>query len=365
MSSRRPLRYKEVINPERILANLLRDYVDGNLDDYTFLYRASVVAIDQVGGAFETTPPNPKNSIRARVITNARDGNLADDNLPVFYPLFPHDTLPVKEGEHIYVIFEDANEKTHGIWLCRITDPNTTENANLVPGVQKYQNDPANDFSQIGAEQAVQDTDSPPTVVQVSPEFTVENVPKFVARKGDRVIEGSNNTVIVLGRDRPTNPSSGQAQGAGTIDLVAGRANPNDMDMAADKSRIYITMNSDVDGNLGINVGQSAGPTAAIAIKSDQIRIVARNGMKIVVEGGDVQIDAQSILMGTNPQDPAMLGQKFKDAIQPLLQALSGPAIGALGQVPVPPNPAVAQAATQLLSALVAGNILSNKIKVE
>lgn len=312
MASRRPIRTKEIQNPERILNNLLKDYVDGNLDDYTFLYRASVVKIDTLGGVLETDPPNPKNSIQARIITNARDKDLEDDELPVFYPLFPHDAMPVKETEHVYVIFEDAAEKTHGIWLCRIPDPNDTENVNIVPGIQKYQNNTANDFSSVGADQAVQDTDEAPVAPPVSPEFISETIPAFRARIGDRVLEGSNNTTIVLGRDRPTDPASGEQQAAGTIDIVAGRATAENMDMAGDKSRIYVSMNTDGDGNFGINVGPAGGPGAYVVVKSDHVRIVARNGMKLVVEGGDLTIEGANILIGNQAQEPAVLGNALE-----------------------------------------------------
>lgn len=364
MASRRPIRTKEIQNPDRILSNLLKDYVDGNLDDYTFLYRASVVKIDQVGGVLETDPPNPKNSIQARVITNARDSDLADDELPVFYPLFTHDVMPLKEGEHVYIIFEDANEKTHGLWLCRIADPNETENANLVVGTQKYQDNPDNDLSQVGADQAVQDTDVAPTAVQQSEEFVAEEVPKFVARIGDRVIEGSNNTIIVLSRDRPTDPASGETATAGTIDIVAGRAGPDNMNMADDKSRIYITMNSDVDGNMGINVGEAGGPGAYIAVKSDHVRIVARNGMKLVVEGGNVQIDGAEILLGAAAEEAAVLGNKLVAELGKLIDALAQPPLAALGSVPLPPHPSFVAKVNQIKATL-EQNILSQKNKVE
>jgi len=278
------------------------------------LYRASVVKIDQVGGVLDPTPPNPKNSIQARVITNARDKDLEDDELPVFWPLFPHDIMPVKPGEHVYVIFEDAAEKTHGLWLCRIPEPSSVDNANIVPGIQKYQNDTANDFSSVGAEQAVQDTDSPPTAAPVSSEFVSETVPKFRARVGDRVIEGSNNTIIILSRDRPTDPASGlPGAAAGTIDIVAGRAAPDNLDMAGDKSRIYITMKSDIDANLGTGAIGPAGvqpsaAVAAIAVKSDEIRVVARTGTRIIVEGGDLILEGANIIIGNQAVEPAVLG---------------------------------------------------------
>lgn len=381
MSSRRPIRTKEILYPERILNNLLRDYVDGALDDYTVLYRASVVKVDYVGGALEKDPPNPKNSIRARIITNSRDNDLVDDELPVFYPLFTHDVMPVKEGEHIYVMFEDV-EKTHGIWLCRIADPQETENSNYVSGVEKYKDS----SSVVGVEQDVQDTDTPPEKASnlLSPDFVVEDVPPFTPRTGDRVLEGSNNTLIVLGRDRITNPASGERELAGTIDIVAGRSSPEDLDMENDKSRIYVTMKSDLDANMGTSgVGADAGPVAGVGLKSDHVRIVARNGFKIVVadslsiiveEDGNIKIEAPNVTIASdsikvgsdNSIEPLVLGNMLVNSVlMPLLTALvtdagGSPAFGVPGAVQLLQTAVAAPAAQAALA-----QILSKKHTTE
>lgn len=368
MSSRRPIRTKELQNPNRIQSNLIRDYVDGNLDDYTFLYRASVVKIDQLGGALEENPPNPKNSIKARIITNARDKDLDDDELSVFWPLFPHDVMPIKEGEHVYVLFEDSENKTHGLWIARIPEPSTTDNPNLTPGIKKYQNDSSNDFSEISAEQSVQDTDTRPTTVDVSSEFSSETVPKFRPRIGDRVIEGSNNSLIVLSRDRITDPASGEKELAGTIDIVAGRSIENDVDLSEDKSRIYVTMKSDVDGNFDINVGKSTGPAAHIVLKSDEIRIVARNGMKLIADGGhiviqdgDMTIEGGNIFIGQDASEASILGDSLKSVLEQILDAITQMTVTtAVGPSSPPVNAAQFVAIKQTLD-----TILSKTVKVK
>src|SRR6478672_2576590 len=116
---RRLIRQNEILNPDQILSNLINDYVDGELDDKVFLLRASVVEIDTVGGQFETDPPNPKNSIRAQVISQRLNFTTQTEDLPVFYPLFPYLIQPIKEKEHVYVIFEDETYQS-GLWLTRI-----------------------------------------------------------------------------------------------------------------------------------------------------------------------------------------------------------------------------------------------------
>ena len=363
--ARRPLRPKDVQDPERILGNLLKDYAEGRLDGHRVIYRASVVQIDNVGGQLETDPPNPRGSIKARIITDAYDAYTSIEDLGVFWPLFPFDLLPVKESEHVYVIFEDPNKKDHGLWITRIPEPNNVDNPNLTPGLRKFEQNSANEMGS-SPEKAVQDTVIDPGIAEVSPEFPVnENITGFRARVGDRVIQGSHNTLVVLGRDRPTNAESGETADAGTIDIVAGRvAGSADVDPAADKSRIYLTMNSDVDGNFNIQVGEAAGPSAAIVLKSDQIRVVARNGMKLVVEGGDITLDAQTIILGNQATEAAVLGNKLVADLGRIIDAIVAGPVGALGTVPVPTNPAVVTQLNTIKSALQT-NILStvNKVK--
>jgi hypothetical protein len=78
--------------------------------------------------------PNPKGSIQGRMVSSGADRATPDKELPVFWPLFPHDLMPIKEGEHVYVIFEDNNNRTHGLWISRAPDNFKIEQLNLVPG---------------------------------------------------------------------------------------------------------------------------------------------------------------------------------------------------------------------------------------
>jgi hypothetical protein len=170
----------------------------------------------------------------------------------------------------------------------------------------------------------------------------VEPLPAYAKADCENVIQGQNNAYIVLGRDRPTGKISGYGgkghTGCGTIDLVAGRAsafitpeistglttksvetNPNPF---LDASRIYISQKTDIDTNFKIvdgTVGNSVAK-AAIAIKSDAIRIIAREGIKLVTStdpinsrganlisisgidliAGNIDEDLQPLVKGTN-----------------------------------------------------------------
>jgi hypothetical protein len=108
------------------------------------------------------------------------------------------------------------------------------------------------------------------------------------------------NAAIVLGSDRPAGLSTGYgslgAQGANTIDIVVGRmaaandgAGPTDgaivePSFGADAARIYISQMTDVDTNFGLAAGHigTVDGHSAIGIKADGVRVIGREGVKIV-----------------------------------------------------------------------------------
>lgn len=114
---------------------------------------------------------------------------------------------------------------------------------------------------------------------------------------------GQNNSQIVMGRDRPAGLMSGyggmgHAQ-AGSIDMVAGRLSAEinetdesgklvyvDPDFKKDAARIHISQKTDIDKNFQIvdgNVGASVA-RSGIGIKADSVRVIAREGIKLVTQ---------------------------------------------------------------------------------
>lgn len=130
----------------------------------------------------------------------------------------------------------------------------------------------------------------------------------------DVVANGQSNAQIVTGRDRPASLLSGyggrgDAQ-AGSIDIVVGRSSSDvkeldeagnkvfiDPDFEKDSARIHISQKTDIDNNFSIvngGVGNSIA-RSGIGIKADGIRIVGREGIKLVTHtenknsfGGDI-----------------------------------------------------------------------------
>tara|TARA_R100000234_G_C5001309_1_gene180444 strand:- start:1241 stop:2212 length:972 start_codon:yes stop_codon:yes gene_type:complete len=129
----------------------------------------------------------------------------------------------------------------------------------------------------------------------------IEPKPIFNEVECETVYEGQNNSYIVLGRDRPGEAGSGYggigAGGASAIDLVVGRSGRNarrvdkkdktlkvDNDFVADSARIYISERTDIDLNFGLVPGKIGNPRgrSGIGIKADNVRIMAREGIKLV-----------------------------------------------------------------------------------
>ena len=124
--------------------------------------------------------------------------------------------------------------------------------------------------------------------------------PTYVPLKRSKVIS-KYDSYITLGADAPNGPGSGySAFGArcSAIDIVTGRlssvveasTNPDiyvldNFDL--DAARIYVSQRTDVDQNFGLkggNVGDSIG-RSAIAAKADAVRIIGREGIKLVTSG--------------------------------------------------------------------------------
>lgn len=163
-----------------------------------------------------------------------------------------------------------------------------------------------------------------------------EAVPRFKKRPGDIAFEGSNNTLIVLGTERKDVlkdegiENLNKEIGKGSIDIVVGRGqtkekfgkvasttsinnvpdggigkeikkelnktfdvvvpNEGDPDLKNDRSRIQLSQKTKVDENFGLknyneklSLTDSSSGDAAIVVKSDKIRLIARSDIELIV----------------------------------------------------------------------------------
>ena len=171
-----------------------------------------------------------------------------------------------------------------------------------------------------------------------------EGVPRFVPSDSENVIACPSNAAIVLGRDRPASRLSGYGGSGDThcasIDLVAGRMAANacavgaddepmsvDPNFKIDAAHIYISQKTDVDANFGIadgTVGASTGKSA-IGLKADGIRIMAREGIKLITktdlsnsQGTEIAtVTGIDIIAGNNDEElqPMVLGKNMEEAL--------------------------------------------------
>lgn len=109
---------EDLLNPDRVFYQMVKDYTDGRLTFDRVFYRARVERVSTTVGELEAIPPSPAGSIIARVYTYGMDANFPRESLNVFYPFFSN-TAPPLVGEHVYIIWEDE-AKTSGLWLTKI-----------------------------------------------------------------------------------------------------------------------------------------------------------------------------------------------------------------------------------------------------
>lgn len=234
---------------------------------------------------------------------------------------------------------EDANyshyDRIYKPTVVPSSSPGTANKALGIPKPGEYP--PEDDFPNFSLSQ---NSDYESMFRTSSSRINLEPVPRYSKKPGDFVIQGSNNTLISLTTDRgwdsstvPSTRSSAYSVSpsfSGTIDIVAGRsrwiskgnsgrtippsrvntrgfsevnkdtrilavsgsvANPNegDPDFLEDASRIYVSMSTEIDRKFMVFEGQDQKPTvpgefqarlvsgsAGIAIKSDQLRLIAR-----------------------------------------------------------------------------------------
>tara|TARA_Y100000034_G_scaffold66237_1_gene79964 strand:+ start:2366 stop:3406 length:1041 start_codon:yes stop_codon:yes gene_type:complete len=123
----------------------------------------------------------------------------------------------------------------------------------------------------------------------------------YIRARNEKVIR-KKNAYITFGTDRPDGVASGYggkgAQRANRIDIVVGRMASKPQDpgteinnsFSADAARIYLSQATKIDANFGLADGivppESLEGHSGIGIKADAVRIIGREGIKIVTGKG-------------------------------------------------------------------------------
>lgn len=478
----------EVINDPQEFINLREEGEDSKFYD---LFKNT----DKVKGILRLAGDELKKEIQIAplgsiVAVPIKAGEVNDHIPKVFYPFFStHLSLPIKPGEKVWIMYpdnqagvsqvatnvseeknpkelviDDGELKTSGYWMSRVASPSYVEDLNFTHSERErdktylkdsLSNDNSKDVKRQSYNNGIFIDSVPPKnkTIKQGPDYreihesslslsstTREAVPRFKSRPGDLTLQGSNNTLIMLGEDRPSGLNYELKEGqeskpgprkdlfAGSIDLVAGRGNvgpdpekhlpespyideleniknswwsgndwkeiekrpwvkdkdkkstqkitEGDPNFTWDKSRLYISMKTDGDKNLGYedpkllpkfgneSIFNPVDQSPFIISKSKEIRIISSQmkdkdnkfdkssagSIRIIKEGeldpdghsidqgsiiissdGNMLIDSPSIVIGSgkelgngegtqiyfgnNAKEPIVLGNKLKDDI--------------------------------------------------
>tara|TARA_Y100000310_G_scaffold121860_1_gene120560 strand:+ start:1970 stop:2971 length:1002 start_codon:yes stop_codon:yes gene_type:complete len=179
-----------------------------------------------------------------------------------------------------------------------------------------------------------------------------EPVATYLEAPCETVVKGQNNSYIVLGRDRVTSMETGYGgkghTQASMIDLVVGRmgAFPREVDEqgqdmfchpdpSLDAARIYISQKTDIDKNFSLVAGSVGNKISrsAIALKADGIRLIGREGIKLVTrtgllnsQGGNIGIvKGIDLIAGNDDSDlqPMPKGESLTKALQAMYDEIN------------------------------------------
>jgi hypothetical protein len=193
------------------------------------------------------------------------------------------------------------------------------------------------------------------TAKTLAAEAGIGNDPKkepelsFFKVQNEYLIKNSHSdSYITLGKDRPAGKYSGYGGSGDTkcssIDLVVGRISSvkyeetdngnllyTDNNFTLDAARIYISQKTDVDDNFKLADGSIGNSKAksAIALKADGIRIIAREGIKLVTKtdfansaGAEINENNGIDIIALNDTEtlqPMLLGQNTVDCLTELV----------------------------------------------
>jgi|TARA_R110000824_G_scaffold84522_4_gene210828 hypothetical protein len=186
----------------------------------------------------------------------------------------------------------------------------------------------------------------------VANDILPEAHPRYNIAPSEKVFEGINNQYIIMGRDRPRGVFSGYGgkgnSHCGSIDIVAGLSGmmarvvdkrgelvSTDKSPELDAARIYISQRTEIDKNFNLPEGMVGSPTprSGIAIKADGVRIIARDGIKLVTGTDEynsqgVKIDAISgidLIAGGIDEDmqPLVKGNNLELALRDIIELVN------------------------------------------
>jgi len=351
----------------------------------------------------------PVNSI---VGVNVTPGFDYDRRPKIYYPLFPpHMSLPIKAGETVWILNPGVKDSygnayapdsrasesavtgeilNSGYWVCRLPTPNYVDDLNFTHDLRsrsfyyRRSQDPdskLSDFPPNFVNGPWQNGSITPVIKNSNYDFdnirekslsnkntTRESVPRFTKRPGDFVIQGSNNTLICLGEDRPHAKEGSSAAyllskeeeqekktgprtigSSGTIDIVTGRGRSpkdspknvskvkntlgqdegekrtwardsskkrlvkiteGDPDLINDLSRVYVSMKTNGDRNFGYSESSKLpNPGTELEPEDGKPYVVMKSNETRIIsrKDGSVRIIKEGDREGSHAKDQAVI----------------------------------------------------------
>jgi len=324
----------------------------------------------------------PRNSIVVKILSNGESkSNGGDDGEVICYPFFSsHFSMPVKPGEEVWVMFEEYSppgRSAIGYWISRVHGPRHVEDVNYAYNRRTYKTSTssattkkrtsdkfadreseATQSNDASSPKQLDSTESPTTnpsemieLIEYAKKIhRFDAIPRYTKRPGDFVMQGSNNSLIMLGEERGRTGKADINQSESTndvlvgkpaIDMVVGRKttsttktvlmellNPEvdkrvgsdeslgegDANFADDAARVYITAASDKESGPDyllslkppvdvvmptIKIDNKDAKVGSFFVaKADNLRLISRNSIKMVKE--PTTDDGAAIIMDEN-----------------------------------------------------------------
>jgi hypothetical protein len=145
--------------------------------------------------------------------------------------------------------------------------------------------------------------------------------PSYNLKESENIIQGKHNTIIIMGRDRPGSEFSGKGSSANTnvgcIDIIAGLSGI--MAREVDNQGEKVLTNKSTELNLAPGKVGNLTNRSAIAIKADSVRVIGREGIKLVTST-DSYNGAAGMFIGDNIQGIDLIAGNNDADLQPMVK---------------------------------------------
>lgn len=211
----------------------------------------------------------PRNTAVVKQISEG--ASKTNDAEVICYPFFSsHLCMPLKPGECVWFVYENPdNRGSIAYWLSRVTEPGHTDDVNHTLFARSYrqaikQQAPSTAERFNGESNAsaisqtfsfVSPTGNPDELIDTigfaSQVCRIESIPRYNKRPGDLVIQGSNNSLIMLGEERGHYAKSAGniVSSANTTDIPPGLAA---IDIVVGRGRSAATSGTQIFNELGL-----------------------------------------------------------------------------------------------------------------